>query len=274
MLSIFDYFDYRKYLNDFYLEKKRQMPYYSLRLIGHAVGMDSGFLIRVLQGTLHISVKKIDAFVKVCKLSCREAVYFEALVNFNKAKSDAQRKVFLEKLLKISGVKSRNIEPFQYEFFQKWYYSAVWSLIQMQPRPADYAAIAALCEPAISEHQARESIELLKRLGLIRHTEAGALTVTDEHLSTGEKWESQAIAGYQLEMLRQGEAAIRRMDKKNRDVSTVTITIPEESLDQLREMTAQYRKSLMALAEELPGPDRAFQVNIQIFPITKKTKDA
>lgn len=274
MISIFDYLDYRKYLHDFYLDKKKQMPCFSYRLIGQAVGMDSSFLIRVLQGSLHISAKKISGFIKVCKLPAQEGRYFEALVNFNKAKTEAQRKSYLETIFKISRVTSQRIEPFQYEFFQKWYHSAIWSLIQIQPRKPDHRILANLCEPAISSSQARESVELLERLGLIRCNETGCLEVTARHISTGEKWESQAIAGYQLEMIRRGEGALQNMRRADRDISTLTFTIREDALVQVRELAAEFRRTLTAFAEEEPDPDRSYQMNIQLFPITKKAKGA
>ena len=274
MTAIFDYLDYREFLTEFYKEQKRRMPYYSYRLIGHSVGMDPSFVIKVLQGALHINNNKIDSFKKLCKLSGREATYFETLVHFNKAKDASQRKLYLDTLLKISRVQSKTLSTHQFEFFRKWYYSAVWALIQMKPRIADHEALASLCCPPITPNQAEMALELLLKLQLIRYNDSNLLEVTENNVGTPEKWSSEAISEYQQEMIALAAKVMQSTPRKHRDVSTVTVTIPHTHLEQLREMTSEFRKSVIALANELPDPDRAFQLNIQIFPLTAREQES
>jgi uncharacterized protein (TIGR02147 family) len=269
MISIFDYLDYREFLRDFYVDRKKSKPFFSYRFIARRVGMDSSYLIKVLQGVLHISPKKISDFIKTCELNGQEAVYFENLVYFNKAKTDRQRKLYFEKLFSISKVKSRCLDPLQYEFFQKWYYSAVWSLIQMRPFDSDYDELASLCAPRITRHEARCAVALLKKLGLVRQSEDGRLTVTENNITTGERWQSVAISGYQREMILRAGEAIDRFKKTERDVSSVTLTIPENALDQVRELIMEFRRSVIGLANDLESADRAFQLNVQFYPLTR-----
>jgi len=270
-ISVFSYFDYQEFLKDFYREKKQQMPFFSYRLIGQSVGMDSSYLIRVLNGTLHINNKKIPAFIKTLKLSAQEAAYFEALVNFNKAKSESHRNSFFEKLFKISRIRSHCLGPQQYEFFRMWYYTAVWSLLQMKPRAPDFRALADACEPRITAQQAGEAVKLLMRLGLVRTDEQGRLVVTDNHIAAPEKWSSQAITAYQHEMIARADSALETIGKDCRDISSVTVTFRENNIEQIRMLIADFRKSIIALSEEQGDPDRAYQVNIQFFPITRTT---
>jgi uncharacterized protein (TIGR02147 family) len=270
-ISVFNYFNYQEFLKDFYREKKQQMPFFSYRLIAQSVGMDSSYLIRVLNGTLHINTKKIPAFINTLKLSVQEAAYFEALVNFNKAKSESQRKIFFEKLFKISRIKSHCLGPSEYEFFRAWYYTAVWSLIQMKPRSPDFRAIADACEPRITTQQASEAVKLLTRLGLVRTDEQGRLVVTDNHITAPEKWSSLAITAYLHEMILRADSALETIGKEFRDISSVTVTFREKNIEQIRTLIADFRKSIIALTEEQGDPDRAYQVNIQFFPITRDT---
>ncbi|MCX7727831.1 MAG: hypothetical protein N2053_13415, partial [Chitinispirillaceae bacterium] len=45
MKSIKSYFEYRDYLQDFYIEKKRETPFFSLRYMGSKVGVDTSHLV-------------------------------------------------------------------------------------------------------------------------------------------------------------------------------------------------------------------------------------
>jgi uncharacterized protein (TIGR02147 family) len=142
MVNVFDYLEYREYLRDYYREQKKEKPFFSYRFIGHHVGMDSSFIIKVLQGSLHISAKKIEIFIKLLGLKGTEAEYFETLVHFCKAKTERQRKLYFDRLFSISAVKAQRLEAHQYEFFQKWYYSAVWSIINCTPFMGYFGALA------------------------------------------------------------------------------------------------------------------------------------
>lgn len=267
--SIFDYLDYREFLKDYYHEKKLQMPFFSYRLIGRSVGMDSSYLIKVLNGSLHISNSKIGAFEKLFKFTEQESAYFEALVNFNKARTESQRKLFFERLFKISRIKAHCLTPHQYEFFRKWYYSAIWALIQMKPRIPDLHALANACEPSITTSQATDSVNLLLKLGLISKNDKGLLVVTSNHLTVPEQWSSEAIVAYQHEMINCAHDAVERIGKKSRNISSVTITFKESQLKLVNALIVEFRKSLIALAKEQADPDRAYQLNVQFFPMTK-----
>ena len=145
MVNIFDYLDYREFLRDFYREAKRNKPFFSYRFIGNHVGMDSSYVIKVLQGNLHISPKKINSFIKLLELTEPEAAFFETLVHFCRAKTERQRKPYFDKLFSLSTVKSQRLEPHQYEFFQKWYYSAVWAIVNCTPFNGDFHLLAGIC---------------------------------------------------------------------------------------------------------------------------------
>ena len=58
MLSIYDYFDSRKFLQDTFLERKSANPHYSCRYIGGKVGFSSaGYFTKIIKGTANISMK-------------------------------------------------------------------------------------------------------------------------------------------------------------------------------------------------------------------------
>jgi uncharacterized protein (TIGR02147 family) len=268
MLNLFDYLDYREFLRDYYREKKREKPFFSYRFIGNRVGMDSSYVIKILQGNLHLSTKKIDNFIKLLELDECEAEYFETLVHFCKAKTERQRKLCFDRLFKVSSVKAMRIEPHQYEFFRKWYYSAVWSLIECAPFNGDYRTLAEKCAPAITVWDAKRAIRLLEKLKLISKEDDGTYHATNLNLTTGQKWYSYAVESYQREMLRLAGESIERFGKQARDISTVTLNIDEKALPEIQEHIRQFRSSLIKMVNNYGGRERVYQLNVQLFPLS------
>lgn len=272
MISVFDYLDYRNYLRDFYVQQKKTNTFFSYRYIGNKVGMDSSFLIKVLQGHLHIADDRIESFSKICAFNDKEAGYFEALVHFNKAKTEKESKLYFEKMLSINKAKSDMLGENQYEFFQKWYYSAVWSLLDGAPFHGDPKDLGNMLTPPISAKEAKQALKLLEDLKLIEKSEAGSYKAVGLNLTTGKEWRSVAITQYQREMIKIAEESLERFRKEERDISTLTLNIPESAIPEIRELTGEFRESLKKLVNSYPDPDRVYQLNIQLFPLTAKRK--
>jgi uncharacterized protein (TIGR02147 family) len=272
VISVFDYLDYRQFLRDFYNQQKKTNTFFSYRYIGNKVGMDSSFLIKVLQGHLHVAEDRIEKFHKICNFNDKEAQYFEALVHFNKAKSEKESKLYFEKMLSINKAKSDKIVESQYEFFQKWYYSAVWALLDGAPFKGDIKDLGNMLTPAIGLKEARSAIKLLEDLKLIVQDPDGAYRAVGLNLTTGKEWRSVAIMQYQREMIKLAEESLERFRKDERDISTLTVNIPESAIPEIRDLTGEFRESLKKLVNSYTETDRVYQMNIQMFPLTQKRK--
>ena len=271
-MNIYDYFDYHKYLKDYYEYRKKDNPFFSYRYIARRVALDPGYLVKVLQGKHNIAQRTIEKFITLCKLDKKEAEYFESMVHFAKAKSDKQVKLYFEKLLSFKKVKFKKIEPYQYEFYQKWYYSAIRSLLDYYPFTGNYRELASQLSPSISVKEAKEAVKLLERLNLIVKNKEGRYTLTDTIITTGDEWRSIAIRQFQKETMQLAEESLERHHKDIRDISTVTVAISRDDLEEIKERTREFRASILKLAEESPEPDSVYQLNIQLIPLTEVKK--
>lgn len=272
MISVFDYLDYRQFLRDFYNQQKKTNAFFSYRYIGNKVGMDSSFLIKVLQGHLHVAEDRIEKFHKICNFNDKEAAYFESLVHFNKAKSEKESKLYFEKMLSINKAKSDKIVESQYEFFQKWYYSALWALMDGSPYKGEMKDLGNLLTPPIGLKETKAAIKLLEDLKLITQDADGTYRATSLNLTTGKEWRSVAIMQYQREMIKMAAESLERFPKAERDISTLTVNIPEAAIPEIRELTGEFRESLKKLVNSYTETDRVYQMNIQMFPLSQKRR--
>ncbi|NLE00758.1 MAG: TIGR02147 family protein [Fibrobacter sp.] len=268
MKPLKEYFEYRDFLKDFFEEKKKNNPFFSYRVMGKRVGIDASHLVKIFQKQRHISSPLIDNLIKFCELKESDALYFSTLVHFNKAKSDHDAKLHYEKLLELKGIKTYSLEKNQYEFYTKWYYTAILILLEFYPFTDDFKALAQKVSPAISEAKARKSIELLQQLNLIRRDGDGPYYLTNKIITSGEHCRSIAVRAFQEETIKLAAEALQRHPREKRNISTVTITISQSNLDIINDMIKEFRQKLLKYAEAENNPDTVYQLNIQLFPLS------
>jgi uncharacterized protein (TIGR02147 family) len=268
MINIFDYLNYQSFMKDYYEARKRQNSFFSYRFMGKVLGMDPGFLVKVMQGKILLPERAIPPVAKLCKLGEKESEYFEALVQYGRAKTPEDIKFRFDKLITLRGLESRPLEPNQYDYYKKWYNGAIRALLTFWDFQGDYAALAARVHPAISEAEARESVDLLEKTGIIRRNPAGKFEVLGPPITTGEKWQSTAIRNYQQESIELALQSLVKDSKSVRDISTVTVAVRFADLEEIKARIKELRQSIMHMMVDSGEPDSVYQINFQVFPMT------
>jgi uncharacterized protein (TIGR02147 family) len=270
MINVFDYFDYRKLLKDLYKDHKAQKPYFTYRYLMQKSGMHSaGFFTKILQGKSNISNSSIFKLAEAFQLTKLETTFLQLLVLFNQAKTASEKQHCFEKIVAIKKSRVKTLEPFQFELFDKWYYVAVREVLDFHPFSMDYKELAGMLYPPIKPQEAEMAIKVLEKLGLIKRNPQGVFERLDTIVSTGDEWESMAIEHYQSETLDLAKQAIYRVPKAFRDISTLTLSISEATMPRVREKLKEYRKELLDLAKNDAFADRVYQLNMQLFPLSK-----
>lgn len=275
MQNIFEYDDFRRYLQDFYAQEKARNSAFSLRYFALKAGIPvstSSLFVSVIKGRRRLSADYVHRFIKGLRLKGKEAEYFEHLVHFNQAKRVSEKARLYEKLLSCRRPSSYRLGSDQYEFFSKWYHCAVWNLLgfcKQQKGAVDYDALARWLHPAIQQYQARQSVDLLERMGLIAPDSNGFYARKQSTLTTGDEVRSVQVASFQVETMKLAMESIDRCAPETRDISTLTIGISAEGFGKIKERIRNFRKELLDIAVVDKGEDRVYQCNFQIFPMTK-----
>jgi len=273
MISIFEYTDYRQYLSAYYREKKAENSNFSHRYIAMKVGLkSSGHFAQILTGRVNISTGLISSFSEFLKLKKKESEYFEQMVLFSHAKTHNARKRYLERMLKLRGKKPALLDAAQYEFFSKWYYTAVREVIGMIDFSGDYQELTKLVQPRIKLTEARESIALLEKLRLIQKDEKGIYRKVDSILSTGYEVTSVALENFQIDMMGRAGEAIDRFPREERSLSTLTVGVSQKEYDEIIEELRAFRRRVLDIASGGDKAERIYQFNFQIFPLSESMK--
>jgi uncharacterized protein (TIGR02147 family) len=268
MVDIFKYFDYQLFLRDYIEWCRKEKPWFSFRFLAAKTGIDHSNLIKITLGKRHASKTNVASLCSALKLNQKESDYFKTLVEFNKSKHQAKSRQLFEKLISFKEVTLTTIEPHQYDYYTQWYHTVVYSLLDYYEFRGDYAALAGALSPAITPRQAKESIALLERLQLIKKEADGRYVQTRKLISTGARWRSIAIQNFQEEMMRLAIDALRNQPPDVRTISTLTMALTRDEMAAIRELTEQYRQSVIEVVNEGGKGDSVYQLNIQLFPLT------
>jgi uncharacterized protein (TIGR02147 family) len=190
------------------------------------------------------------------------------LLNYNKAKSPTDIKMYFEKLMVLRDSRARPVEEYQYAFYQKWYHSAIHALLSIYEFKGEFKKLASIISPSITAKQAQESILLLKKIGLITIGDDGIYRPTDAFVTSGDKWHSVAIREFQKETINLSSQALDLYAKELRDISSITVALSAHDLPEIRERIRQFRQSILSLEND-NKPDTVYQINIQVIPVTQ-----
>lgn len=271
MVNIFDYLDYREFLREHYREKKAQNPRYSYRYIARKTGFKSpSFFGQILKGQTNISSSMAARLAVFLKLSPRETNFFEALVNFCQAKNTADKNHAFRQLNMFAESKVRIVRNDQYEFYDKWYYSAISALLHIYPFNDDYESLANMLVPPIKASEAKEAVTLLHRLGFLRRNEDGRWVRLDQISdSSGYRAPHESIVNFQLQSLELARSALLQFPREARSISTVVFSLSRKGFQTIEEEMAGFRRKLLKIAEVDKQEDTIYQVNFQVFPLSK-----
>ncbi|ERP31843.1 TIGR02147 family protein [Chitinivibrio alkaliphilus] len=275
MKTIFEYLDYRVFLREYYEQKKEGSASFSLRLFGKKSGIDPSYLSKVIKEKRHIGERNVPDLAEALSLDNLEREYLETLLRFNKAPTEEQKQQFFEQLLSLRRPHTKCLTEEQFQFYSKWYYSALRNLLEFYPFYAgdDYGDLGKELSPPISAEEAQQGIALLEKLSLIKQDRSQRYRLTEHAISTGESWSSLAIRNFQKETILLSSEALRRHGKQERDISSITMNITEKEFPTIQNMLRRFRASLISYVNEIPRPNRVYQLNLQLIPLSQKHTD-
>lgn len=269
MVDIYEYIDYRKLLKDLYEEKKKQFPFFSYRYIAQKVGFSSaGFFVNVIQRKRNISSEFIFKFAQVFKLKRAETEYFELLVRFDQAKNHDQKRYYFEKILSSKKSKIKITDAQHYEFYSRWYYTAVREVLDIYKFDGNYAELAKRVSPPITPEQARRAIALLENMGFIRKSDKGHYQQTEEFITTGYDARSLAITNFLISTIDLARQSIDRYPRDQRSISTLTFSCSRDGYAQIDERLKTFRREILEIVRADKNRDRVYHVNFQVFPMS------
>jgi uncharacterized protein (TIGR02147 family) len=275
MVSVFDYLDFRKFLKDYFEEKKSLYSYFSYKYFAEKTGFNNkGFMYNIINGSKRLSTSNAFKLCSALRLNKKECEYFQNLVSFSQADSPAERDFFFKQM---EGIKNQTGKPNaaklvlkdQYELYSQWQHSVVRALIGMHPAQKKPAWFGRQLHPPISAREVRRSLELLLRLGLVRRNSDKTYSLCDRTISTGHEVQGIALFNFYLQHLGLASDALQKLPKNSRRFEGITLGISLKSYEKIGAEFESFVEKALVIAEQDKQADRVYQLMLQLYPLTK-----
>ena len=268
---IFDYLDYRAFLEAHFDHRKRQEPGFSLRVFARHPELalsSSSFLSAVLKGHKNLSQNLRLRFGRALGLMPAELEYFELLIQANQSRSADERGHYQGQLARFHGSRARVLADAQHRFYGHWYYAVVWHWFGLHPDHSNPARIAKSIHPPLQPGQVEEAIRVLLELRLIKKL-ANGYAVTERHLAAGTALRGAPARAHGREFLELALANLDRVPPAEREYQVVSFSISPRGRERIRERLDALRAEIRELAENEgggSGGDRVYALALQLFP--------
>jgi len=272
---IYNYLDYRQYLMDVYQSLHERDADFSLRSFARMAGSSSPNYLRLIADRkINIHEASLELIEKGVGLKKKEAEYLKILAGFDHAKNHHEKDVFFKKILHKRQYKSiKALTKEQYLFFSHWYIPIIRELVVHPKYTGDHAWIARRVEPPISISKVRKGIALLSKLGLIEEgAKPGSWRMTKQVISTASEVLSVAVSKYHRDVIALAAEAIDRFKKPERDIRSVTVGLSPEGFTELKARLESLWKEILDFSAKQNTVTRVYQINTQLFPLSKEEK--
>jgi uncharacterized protein (TIGR02147 family) len=271
-IDIFNYFDYRCYLADYYTLHKSLDDTFSHRAFLKKAGIPgSVYLKRLILRQRKLSRKYVENFIAALGLSSREARYFRIMVHYGNELLLKTRESLLKEMLSLrSQNDDYQIKDSQLKYFSKWYYPVVREIVTIVDFKDNYAELARHVIPRISPQQARGAVRYLLKCGFIIKDPKGGYSLKDKFMTTGPEVQSTIMTEFHRKNLQWCADSLASVGLKDRDVSSLTMTVSRATYDTIKKEIISFRKRLMDLARDDTPGEMVCYAGFQLMPRSRE----
>ena len=270
MKEIVEYTDYRKYIRDYYEERKRSSVF-SWQKFAQDAGFSSAvFLQYVCEGKKNLSVGSAGSVANAMGLVGFEYEYFVLMVSYAHAKSnEAKKAAFEERCALANAHKVRVLGDEEFKYFKSWKNSVIRELAPHMPG-AKPLEMAHACKPKISAAEVSETLDFLVKAKLLKKDRSGNYQQTDKTIKMAPV-EAVPLAARDLQR-QMGEFALKSIDLpiSERMMSGYTLGLTRRAYERIKKETEDYYRRVVAIATEEDETEQVYRLNVQLFPLSER----
>ncbi len=270
-VDVFTYMSVQDFLKTIYNELKTRLPRYSYRAFAADLGFgETNYLHLICTHKRQLSPRSAQQVVHHLGLQAERRQWFLSLVEHNGARSVERRTAGIRRAFEIRQKTLQNdLTRDEMEFFSKWYHPVVRELAGKKNFSSDPHWISAHVRPRITPEQAKNSVELLLRLGYLTQSDDSKLSMTHSTIRVPEGASHLSIHSYHQEMLQLSARSLSEIEPEERDISALTVSLSAEQIVHVKKMMRDLRESIIQMGEENIDKYEIYQLNMQLFPLTR-----
>ncbi len=280
-INIYDYTDYRLFLQDAYNDLHNRDSNISYRYLQKKAGysVKSNHFWQVLKGRVPLSQQAARRFGTAFGLNVQQTQFLGILASFAKAKSDSDKNQCLMQLRRYRGFRNRKSgNQINFEFYQDWRLPALRELVNLEGFKENGNWMANQMRGSISAKQAIKGIDKLLKLGFLLRTKDDKLKQSDPVIGNfedrGEDAQAAVLAvrNFHRQMIKMGADCIEDVTSNQRLVLGTTMSISLNQAEAIRKLTVEYMNQVDSIILQDEQPEVVQRLNVQMFPLSKIKK--
>ena len=264
--NITDYNNYRDYLKDYYLYRKKEDINFTYKKFAQDAGIKSAnFLKLVIDDKKNLTNSGILQFAHALQLSDAETCLFEVLIHKNQSKTNREEIYYTKKLneLKKKNKKlpTRVSRKFALFNHQKW--PAILSYLSIKKNRLDSEFISRKFE--ISNKNLDIFLKWLSKEKILTLNNDGTYTIKEEHYIFREKISNVKLKNYLNEQLQLSLSNFDRFYETKAKFYSHTMKIAENKVEELQSDIKEFISKIENKYDNKKNCNEVIQINIQNF---------
>jgi len=273
--KLFRYDNFLIFLEDYIAEKQKLKKGFSKRYLAQKAGFSShSHLIHILSGKRRATDESLQKIISVLELNKKEKKFFIALARFNQSKTISERDKYFLEINKIRDkIEFNTLNKSMVSYYNKWYHSVIRELVVYSNWGEDYSILATLTKPPISVKEAKESVELLLKLKIIKKNN-DKFILNHETIISGDI-PIRYLKKARTDMILTSIKAADTSSINERFFNNLTVNLNKTSYNAIKEFTEEYIENIenVVMSQDESKLNQIYQFNIQMFPLSKVYKN-
>lgn len=273
MRSVFEFYDYRKFMREFYEERKR-VSAFSWREFSRLAGFSSPNYMKVVcDGKSRLSKAGVDRVATAMGLVDYEKEYFTLLVDYAETLDEGKKKQALARIRELSReYHVKMLDGDSYAYFESWLNPVIRELAPMN-LGAKPLALARMCYPEASATEVRESLDFMVHAGILEKKGEYEYAQAEKVISGSSEIMPLAIRSMHRQMAKFAGEALDLIPLSKRHITGVTLSVRQADYARIVKELEHFRQKILNIARGVKAGEQVYRLNLQFFPLTKPKEE-
>ena len=266
---IFEYIDYRRYMQAFYDERKRTSAF-TWREFSRIAGFSSSnYMKLVCDGKSRLSKAGVERVADAMELDGGAKEYFREMVAFADARDEGKRRDAFAKMQVLAKEnKVRTLAADAYAYFSKWYNPVLRELAPMNPgvKPME---LSKMCYPEVSATEIRKSLDFMVQAGLLQKQDEYHYRQAERVVTGVAGKVPPTMRPMHRQMAELAIDALENIPVDERRFAGMTMGISRRTFMRIAHEVEMFRQRIIAVASEEKHAEQVYRLNLQLFPLTR-----
>lgn len=274
-IDIFQYMQYRQYLQAVYNDLKREDKNFSFRSFQSQAGFskNSNHFWQILNGSIVLTMAAAKKYASALGLTVKEKAHLFNMITLEQAKNEDERELVIMKMLSSSSFLSeKKYQAAALVMFSDWRLPILYYIVSLDTFREDPAWIAANFFSGITPAEVTTGLEKLLNHGFISRGEDGKLrqeqTSLDDYIAASHETSAAVVTMRKKQLRKTMIKAIDAMDNQPFDKRlfySSSISVPKELYEEMKQKVISFHENIRAIASKKPERDAVYQLNVQFY---------